>query len=194
MTINGKPFAYRIIKPDSIFDYFINNGSITIYRQNGVVSNEGIVQNHTAKSDKWISYFRNGNKRLVIDFAKDTGWQVTYFENGQVQDSSFHIKGYDTVFCVQTWYDNGNIAKIENWKDRLRHGSLIKYYQNGLMKDSCYFIKGKEEGIAKQWYENGQLHYYGEFKNNKPNGIIKEYYGNGQVKSIELFKDGVRIK
>lgn len=190
---NGKLFAYKIIKDDKVVDYFIKDGWITINRQDGNISTQGVVQNHL-RGNNWVSYFENGNKKLVMDFTKDTGWQVSYFENGSVQDSSFRLKGYDSVYPIKSWYDNGNIAEIKHWKNRLRNGVSLTYYRNGVMKDSCNFIDGKRDGIAKQWFTNGRIKAYAEIKNDKPDGVIKEYDENGQVTQIGLYKAGLKIK
>ena len=186
----GKLYANYFWKNDST--YFLNDGPVQNFRSDGMKASEGIVTNHK-DGDKWIAYYENGNKEWERDFTKgDTGWQVHYFENGQKKDSAIYLNdlswGTD-VFIVKRWYENGTIARIEHWKNKMANGAAISYYENGQMKDSVFAINGKLEGSGKEWYENGDLKRIFQIKVSKLNGLTKQYYETGKIKEVDFYKN-----
>lgn len=150
--LNNKLLDYRLIKSNDTSYYFINDGKVKIYNQDKSLLAEGIIQNHTY-GDKWIKYYHNGNKEFTDDYINGTGWEVTYYENGQIQDSIYHQRGFDSGVVLKSWYSNGQISEIADWKGGVSNGAYKKYYQNGQLQKSTFFINGKEEGTSKEWYE-----------------------------------------
>ena len=182
----GKLYGYHLWKNDSI--YYLNDGLIKNFRSDGTKSSEGIVTNHTA-GNKWVAYYKNGNKKWERDYTRgDTGSLVTYFENGQIRDSAIHLNdlswGVKDVYEVKIWYENGAVAQIRLWKNKLLNGQELNFYSNGQIKDSCYYVDGKSKGLFKEWYENGVLKACVDLKNSHANGVVKYYYESGKIKTV----------
>ena len=64
------------------------------------------------------------------------------------------------------YYENGDLDKIENYKDGKRDG-LQKYFDNNSLKIDINFKDGKEDGLFKFYYKNGQLQTEGNNKDGK---------------------------
>ena len=166
---------------DSIV-YIIHNGYRKVYNKDGSLLAESNIKNHTYYG-VLINYYKNGNKRFVRNYVKDSGWSVNYYENGQMKDSAIEFNNTGKGENIKEWYENGQVKLIIGWniksgiqsgitkvynkkvvntkssdlKKEFLDGTTLMYYQNGQLKDSCFYIKGKHEGIAKHWHENGQL-------------------------------------
>jgi antitoxin component YwqK of YwqJK toxin-antitoxin module len=182
---------YRVVKSgDSIYDYYMNDGPIKLYLQRGSLFKDETIKDHKAIG-QLTAYYENGNKKFQ-DYVEDTGWQVEYYEDGQLKDSGYDEPGRNQA-PYKSWYENGQVSYIINGRDGIAYGPVIQYYENGQIKDSAYFIDNSEEGTAKHWYNNGHLQYVGEIKNNQKDGIITAYYESGEVNKISVFKTGSLI-
>jgi antitoxin component YwqK of YwqJK toxin-antitoxin module len=210
-------FEYRVIKSDTAIDYYFNEGHVILYRQNGTLEGEGDIKNHTY-TGRWIKYYENGNKKSVQNYINDTGWQVEYYQTGQVEDSSYHSKRGDSNYTFKSWYEDGQISVKRDLKEGIANGLTTHYYENGKIKWTGYYINGIQHGIQKEYYESGQLRTIATIKNGVANGQFITYYQNGKVEVIgyavnnlpegemrkfdengkviqdKFFKKGVRIK
>jgi antitoxin component YwqK of YwqJK toxin-antitoxin module len=193
--LKGQPYGYRIIKPDTSFLYYFKDGHVKSYLQDGSLTQEGLIKNHTY-TNQWIFYYKNGNKKFDRDYLNGTGWEVRYYENGQMRDSGYHY-GDSIDYIFKSWYENGQIEKIaswknskkdgvlkeyseeddqiqsslkeiSNWKNDLEDGMALMYYKSGSISDSGYFKEGKEVGVSKRWYDNGQLELKTIYENGSP--------------------------
>ena len=57
----------------------------------------------------------------------------------------------------KTYYDNGNIETVVNYKNDKLNGESKSYYENGQIKGEINYKGGKKDGISKSYSENGQL-------------------------------------
>jgi antitoxin component YwqK of YwqJK toxin-antitoxin module len=168
------------VNPDNDQVYFVKDGPLKIHRQNGSIVSEGIIEGHT-RGRKWTSYFENGRKLLTIDFVKDTLWQVSFYENGNIQDSGFLDVG-NGILYTKKWYPNKSLQELISRKNGKRNGVNNEYYENGQIKRSRNFINDVQEGTVKEWNELGQLESYSVVKNGKLNGPFEVYYPSGKIK------------
>lgn len=157
----------------------MHDGYVKVFDKVGRVLNEGLIRNHSSCCTTWIGYYLNGNKKFTRDsLSQNIGWEVDYYENGQVKDSAFHINDFDSLYAFKKWYEDGKIQEVIEWdKDnKVRIGT--KYFSNGGVEKWYPYNDG---WINRQWYPNGQLHY--EWINLQ-NGVVKEFYETGELKAI----------
>lgn len=100
------------------------------------------------------------------------------------------LNGNQITGIRKTYYENGSVKDIDNFKNGKAEGSAKRYYENGALKSEMSFKNGKAEGIRKTYYENGTLKTEIIYSNNKPNGILKDYDENGNLKGEIPFKNG----
>ena len=94
---------------------------------------------------------------------------------------------------VQTYYEHGQLATIENYKDGRRDGiSEIFHYENGNWKRRENYKEGMRDGLQEKFYENGQLQIKENFIDGQKDGLREEFHSNGQLRSRESYKDGER--
>lgn len=74
-----------------------------------------------------------------------------------------------------TFYRNGKLKSIENWKDGHLNGKHIIYRETGVKYLETNYKDGKENGDYKIFYENGNPRIIGKFKEGKPVGDWKIY-------------------
>ena len=94
---------------------------------------------------------------------------------------------------VQTYYEHGQLATIENYKDGRRDGiSEIFHYENGNWQRRENYKEGMRDGLQEKFYENGQLQIKENFIDGQKDGLREEFHSNGQLRSRESYKDGER--
>jgi antitoxin component YwqK of YwqJK toxin-antitoxin module len=114
----------------------------------------------------------------------------------------------------KTYYENGQVAKIENYLNDTLNGQLIyfnnkgkikgkQFYRMGVKVDSSkmYFSNGKAnleewkdssgntQGLFKVYHTNGQLSQVGYMKDNYLDDTCKTFFDNGQLKTVEFYKN-----
>jgi antitoxin component YwqK of YwqJK toxin-antitoxin module len=183
----GKLVSYKIVL-DRLW-YYVEDGDIKLYFENGRIWEEGIVHNHRY-GDKWTQYFRNGNIKYINNFVNDTGWIVNFYESGKLKDSVYHVSGLDD-FTIKSWFDNGNLELSTGFIGNNFNGITKHYYENGQLKDSGSLINGKWAGIQFEWYDDGHLKAKNIYKNGKLDGEQHTYHQNGKPKTIGIVKNGV---
>jgi antitoxin component YwqK of YwqJK toxin-antitoxin module len=211
----GKNYGYKLHRADSAIDYFINDGPVKVFGDDGKIRMEGTVKNHT-QGDRWIEYYENGFVKRDISCKNDTGWMVNYYQSEQIEDSDF-VMG-NTGAVIKHWYKNGQLAHSVGWRNNQYDGEIEDFYENGQLKQKGNYVNGQFEGEGKYWYpsgklkgianyqmgvqtgkqimyfENGQIQAELCTKDGKMDGEQKQYDSNGKIVKDAFFKDGVKIK
>jgi len=122
-----------------------------------------------------------------------------YFENGQMQGTSFeytffsgkrelavqyecdHCKGYSAQ-------DNSLYNEII-FSDGQPHGAAIYYYPTGERQKTVHFVHGNRHGQENQYYKNGQLKRTTTFVNGEMDGPQTDYAKNGQLRRRSVIKE-----
>ncbi len=209
--INQNLIKYQLIMPDTIRHHYVNEGNYIAYYQNLEIIEKGIVKNHKL-GDKWTRYYENGNIEFIQDFKNKDGITKWFYNNGQIKDSAYTIKGKNQG-QAKFWYKNGQVREISNWSNGLQHGLYKLYYENGNQKELTNWTNGKPknceswynngknkvvkhytngllDSIAKQWYPNGNLEKHLNFSLGKMDGETIKYYENGNIQSEGFYKNG----
>ncbi|MEG0136270.1 MAG: toxin-antitoxin system YwqK family antitoxin [Cetobacterium sp.] len=80
-----------------------------------------------------------------------------------------------------SFYSNGKIKSIENWKNGELNGKYILYSEDGYKTFQTYYLKGKDHGLFKLYHDNGKLHIVGNFYNGQAIGIWNYYNERGNL-------------
>jgi antitoxin component YwqK of YwqJK toxin-antitoxin module len=127
------------------------------------------------KRQKEWSEFHNGNTKGSPEV------RISYYKGDTIikQIISFNKFGQqDGIF--QTFYENGNIKKIEHYKNGIPEGSKLIFYENGFIERIEYYKNGLKEGCFYGYYENGEKRYEIKWKKND-RILATEYDINGEI-------------
>lgn len=186
--LKEKLIQYLIVKPDTLIRYYVKNGPYTSYSQNGEILEKGNVENNQI-GNEWTKYFENGKIDWTKKLVNGTGWNYWYYQNGQISDQNYHLKG-KTNGEVKTWFENGQIKEISNWKEGVQNGMYQIYYENGKLQEKVNWINDKRDGKFERWYVNGQKEEVYIYKAGLKDGEFLQWYQNGNKKSIMKFIAG----
>ncbi len=117
-----------------------------------------------------------------------------------------------------TYFKNGQLASIENYKNDSLHGRQIHYtpsgrynlranYNMGIKVDSFFLYTGngdlnlqefrdstgKPQGTFRVYDANGTIIQIGNYKDGKFDGEFKTFFSTGQLKAIEHYSMNNRI-
>jgi antitoxin component YwqK of YwqJK toxin-antitoxin module len=94
-----------------------------------------------------------------------------------------------------TYFKNGKIKLIANYKRGRPVGAYIKYWENGVKREEGSFAKGKQQEVLKKYSQNGGLLLYKFFnEDGREEGWTSYYYENCDTneridrKQFEYFK------
>ena len=98
----------------------------------------------------------------------------------EARDRSFYENGVATGKWL-TFYQDGNIKSIENWKAGKLNGKYILYGKNRKKTIEEYYTDGIDNGIYLIFHDNGVPYIVGSFKNGKPSGKWLYYDSHGKL-------------
>ena len=219
--INGKIDYYRLITPmpnckfvieegnDTAYYYFIEDGMHKIYNQEGNILQAGVSKNHS-KYGAWTGYFSDGKKAYTRNFIEDSMWEINYYENGRIKDSSYDFNYNGIYSSVKEWYDNGQLKASIGWKKgsitvadvqkgigNIQDGIFLEYTKkddqpNSILTTLATWKDGFQDGVTIRYYEsNGKIRVISNWKKGVQNGIFKKYYENGQIQDSNYVENGL---
>ena len=104
---------------------------------------------------------KNGVTKIYYDREKNPLWGEEYFIfNDKIEGE-----------CKTYWRD-GKIRIICNYKNDKKEGKYKRYHKNGKLYVICNYKNGTLEGEHKSYHTNGQLWEIYNYKNNKIEGNI----------------------
>jgi antitoxin component YwqK of YwqJK toxin-antitoxin module len=94
-----------------------------------------------------------------------------------------------------SWYVNGNMQSIENFKNGKTEGWQYNYHDNGMLENKINTSNGKYNGLYYSWYSNGKISSFINFKDNYKYGDYYDFYINKNGKGItyRFHEDGTAI-
>jgi antitoxin component YwqK of YwqJK toxin-antitoxin module len=90
------------------------------------------------------------------------------------------------------WYDNGNIKKLQTWKDGKINGKCYSWYLNGRTKEMYTYKNDILNGKYITWYENGKKQTEGYYYNKYLAGRCLHWHENGNLEELLLSDDGTK--
>jgi antitoxin component YwqK of YwqJK toxin-antitoxin module len=79
-----------------------------------------------------------------------------------------------------TFYPNGNIKSIENWKEGTLNGKFVLYDEEGKKLLECNYKDGIDHGRYQLYYPNGKLQMEGQFEEGVVTGKWATYSKRGE--------------
>lgn len=80
-----------------------------------------------------------------------------------------------------TFYSNGVLKSIENWKYGKLNGKYVLYNKDGDKMMENNYSDGRDEGRFQLFYPDGKLRMEGYFKNGTVTGEWKNYDTHGKI-------------
>lgn len=80
-----------------------------------------------------------------------------------------------------TFYPNGNLKSIENWKEGELVGKFVLYQNDGSKIFETIYLNGKDNGDYYLYHNNGKVQVQGRFLNGVPKGTWKYYNDKGKL-------------
>ncbi|MBC2855781.1 MAG: toxin-antitoxin system YwqK family antitoxin [Cetobacterium sp.] len=96
------------------------------------------------------------------------------------KDREFYTKGIPDGKWL-TFYPNGKLKSIENWKKGSLDGKYVIYRKDGTKTFETVYKEGKDNGLFKLYHDNGQLQILGMFSNGNPYGVWNYYSKEGKL-------------
>eukprot|EP00005_Dracoamoeba_jomungandri_P006286 CAMPEP_0174262474 /NCGR_PEP_ID=MMETSP0439-20130205/12994_1 /TAXON_ID=0 /ORGANISM="Stereomyxa ramosa, Strain Chinc5" /LENGTH=184 /DNA_ID=CAMNT_0015347187 /DNA_START=188 /DNA_END=742 /DNA_ORIENTATION=+ len=91
------------------------------------------------------------------------------------------------------YYSNGQLRKLQHYKDGKEHGICLKWWSNGSRWHQKHCVHGQLVGKRKLWYKNGQLKWYAHYANfggkSVVHGECKWWHSNGELRSQAYYEN-----
>jgi hypothetical protein len=144
---------------------------------------------HIMNKEKWETEEPRGN---LINGKRDGEW-ITYFVNGQLAA----VENYrnDTLHGRQIHYSPQGFYKLRaNYKMGIKVDSFYLYNSNGQVNIIDYRDStGTPQGQLRTYDTNGQMIQTGQYKDGEFDGEFRTFYRTGQLETIKYFTRGKRI-
>ncbi|MGL5350790.1 MAG: toxin-antitoxin system YwqK family antitoxin [Cetobacterium sp.] len=118
----------------------------------------------------------NKNGKIFVKNNRTPFTGMVTFQN----DREFYKNGVPEGKWL-SFYTNGKIKSIENWRNGELNGKYVLYSQDGHKTFQTYYLKGKDHGLFRLYHENGKPHIVGNFNNGQAIGIWNYYNQNGKL-------------
>jgi uncharacterized protein len=131
------------------------------------------------------NFYANGKLKSEGCFsAKDTlkqgPWHF-YYNTGKMNSEGSFYDGKQHGEWKYYNFDNGNVEKIELWKDGIQDGEMREFYPSGKLYRSINYKNGIYDGASVTFHTNGKLKRKGLYKQGFPEGIWEEFDENGNL-------------
>ena len=138
-------------------------------------------------------FFKKSKDATLVLFDTDepiTGVVQTYYQHGQLATIENYKDGRRDGISEIFHYENGNWQRRENYKEGMRDGLQEKFYENGQLQIKENFIDGQKDGLREEFHSNGQLRSRESYMDGERTGFLEKYNGLGQLLSKQCFQKG----
>ena len=197
--LNGELDCYVIAGIDSTI-YLYKNGYRKVYSREGNLMAESQVKNHKFYGIL-VNYFKNRQIKFRRNYVRDSGWNVNYYENGNIKDSAIEFNNSGNGLICTSWFENGQIKSIVGWnrKTGKQEGNTKRFYEKNDKfesdtESSVNWENGLYDGITLLYHRNGKLSDSLNYINGKREGVGKSWDENGKLILIDIYKDDIVLK
>jgi len=184
------------------------------YYPNGQLKSEGNRKSNMLDS-LWVFYNEKGDtlKKINYTLGKKGGYYFVYQESNDTLKNSLLSKEMfinDKREGVSYYYySNGNLHKIINYKENMKHGEAKEYKEDGVTLKTIfkyrydflassdavnrYSQSGEKQGVWIDFHPNGKVKSQVNYNNGKITGLLKEYDSNGKQIVAEKYQDGQKL-
>ncbi|WP_258104646.1 tetratricopeptide repeat protein [Marinoscillum sp. MHG1-6] len=180
-------------KLESSYDYEFNklNGLTRQYHYNGQLDSE-CEQDEGSNQGTCKYYDHAGNLQLIKVYDQDN---FVFYINNQTKDT-IHFKTTGE-FSLETYFDNGKPAVVQNFNNGKYDGKCLYNNLNGGKSESISFKYGDYHGPKIKYYTNGNVQIETPYQYDLKHGEEKEYFANGRLKRVTPYvndsKNGYEI-
>lgn len=172
--------------PYGIFRYYYMDGKL---KTTSVLSDGG-------KTARTVSYAGNGKKIAEGNYRnekKDSTWKYFSDFDGILLSEETYVLGVKNGVS-KTFYPNGNIAELINYRDGKKDGEWIQYYDDGKVRFKGIYVNDDKEGPFTGYYPDGKINLSGGYKAGHKDGTWSLYGEKGEILSVEKYSDGALIE
>lgn len=217
LVYNG---PYRNDVPVGTHREYGPDGKVTnsfIYNDNGVLLEEGIVDDAGNRNGKTKIYYPDGKVMAEGQYSDNRRSGLWKFYNTQgkpEQTGSYNAGRPDGIW--QWYYSDGNLRREEEYFQGEREGAFTEYsvtgeiisqgeyiagerngpwkYMNGDYTEEGNYISGLKDGLWKAYYPDGKLKFKGNYIQGNPDGLQSYYYEDGRIREEQNYDMGIREK
>lgn len=91
------------------------------------------------------------------------------------------------------WHTNGNLEKVETWRDGQLHGPYEEYAPTGTRITEGTYQEGKQVGPWRWWHTDGSLMRTGQYVDGAKDGEWLEYDTEGNMRTRRIFRQGRQL-
>lgn len=153
-----QPAAVKIYRPDT------DTVEVRSYDPKGFMTSEGTLIGQS-REGKW-KYFKKGYQNRLI--------MVEHYQNDRLEGTK------------TTYFPNGQVTAIEEYKDGMKNGVKKVYSVNGTLLQEYHFVKDQLHGYSRIFDAKGRLESEGNYKKGVRDGEWK-FYADGQPDYTEHY-------
>lgn len=102
------------------------------------------------------------------------------------KDREFYANGKPNGKWL-TFYENGKIKSIENWRNGFLNGKYVLYKEDGSKIFETSYLNGDDNGTFKLYHNNGRPHIVGYFVKGNPSGTWNYYDDKGKLIGVNNY-------
>ncbi len=129
--------------------------------------------------------------------SEECTYQVEYYSSGKVKSRvgfMTNAQGMQVLGCMTTvYYENGNVAMEQAFRDGLPHGVYRTYYENGTREMEYEYEYGTPDGPVTYWYPSGRMKAQGTMKEGVKDGRWTTWHEDGTVESEGEYANGRKV-
>ena len=146
-----------------------------------VVPHDTVAQtNHALTLNNGVYFFKR-NKFSGIILAKNSDKTITAFTS---------IYKGEKHGLYRSYYNNGKLFEVRQYKNNMATGRHYGYYRNGNMQFDYLYFDEKKVGYFKKWFSNGSPYLFANYKDDKEEGLQQGWRPNGKLFLNYVAKDG----
>lgn len=166
----------------------------TLYFDNGRIKN--IRSYNNDMSLMYVKLFDENSRSIIaegkyLNREKDSVWNM-YSSAGFILNK-IEYKQNKKNGLEYTYYPNGDVAEIKEWKDDIQNGVWKQYFIGGILKTDATYKNGDLEGKITFYHYNSKPSLGGVYEKGSREGLWMYFDEDGNVIKEENYKNGFLI-
>ena len=117
--------------------------------------------------------FQTNDKPYSVDILTN--------EQGEVSDIKIIRNKADSNYIQLTFFPNGEIEMLREYKDGKEEGKNFRWRENGRLAIEGYKINGDYDRVTREVYDDGRTAFEGKRTDNEFEGINNSFYKSGAI-------------
>lgn len=102
-------------------------------------------------------------------------------EDGQVNDVKIIRNGTDSNYIHLTFFPNGEIEMLREFKNGKENGKYFRWGENGRLVLEGFKVKGELDRVTREVQDDGRTGFEGKRTNSEFQGINNSFYKSGAI-------------